>query len=61
MKIPKKKIEGLRFGQLIWNALAVLVGADKVSVSDKLFFIENDALQQTIENFVESIEGKFNE
>lgn len=54
--IPKDKIQGLRFGQLIHAAItnhlahyhAKIEGNGDAEIADKLFYIENRALQEAI-------------
>lgn len=47
--VPKDKIKGYRFGQLVWNAVSALTfdGSDQ-DVSDKLFQIENEELEKAV-------------
>jgi hypothetical protein len=59
IKIPTKKIKGLRYGQLIFNALLQWLemngNSKKASVkyiSQKLFYISNKNLQQAIDEYL---------
>lgn len=61
--IPKEKIDGQRFGQLIWNAISrdyndntLFISERHRMVSDKLWNIENDELEKLIREFLKDID-----
>lgn len=67
--IPKKEIKGLRFGQLIYNAIRYdkkEAQGGKIAIADVLFSIGNDELEKIIRKFlwehyeIKDIEGLFN-
>lgn len=56
INIPKDKIKGLRFGQLISNAL-LGSGVSDEEFEARLFYIENDELESIIKTYL----GKIND
>lgn len=54
LKIPKNKIGGERFGQLIYNAIRKSYRIPTIDrdIADRLFNIENEELQRVIDNYV---------
>lgn len=53
MKIPQKKIKGLRLGQLIYNALMRSERyPEPKQLLSRLFFIENKELQKIINEYL---------
>lgn len=55
--IPNKKISGLRFGQLIVNALGnPAKPEDCVEAITYLFYIENEKLEKLLQEFIEKYE-----
>lgn len=65
--IPTKKIKGLRFGQLICNAILFHLNSHKHSIVDpeeienKLFYVENKELNQIINKFLKEFTNKIEE
>jgi hypothetical protein len=57
MKIPKEKILGLRYGQLLVGVIDKLIDHREIlhaeTLVDKLFVIENLDLQKAIDEFLE--------
>jgi len=53
--IPKNKICGLRFGQLIVNTF------DKKFFDTALFYIENDALERKLKNYLKEYKKRLDE
>ena len=57
--IPKEKIKGQRFGQLIYNALRIDAKEEKNQkelVADRLFNIDNKELQERISKLFKTYE-----
>jgi len=52
--IPKNKLCGLRFGQLIVNAF------DRKFFDTALFYIENDALEKKLKDFIKEYKERLN-
>lgn len=50
--IPKDKINGERFGQLIFNAICSNRFGD-AEIADKLYYIENSELEKLIKEYLE--------
>jgi hypothetical protein len=58
--IPERKIEGLRFGQLLVNVLQKNYDMSECfDITSELFYLENDQLQKLIDDYLEG--EKWNE
>jgi len=59
--IRKNKVQGQRMGQLIANSLYrsmnVRDGINTAEFHEKLFYIENDELEQLVQRFLETQTG----
>lgn len=59
--IPKDKIKGMRFGQIIYNAImkgfvdATHDGASNAALADILFDIENDGLESLVKSYLKEL------
>lgn len=52
LSLPHQKIHGMRFGQLVWNAIAHKYGPEPRKIADCLFFLDNDSLETLIDEYL---------